>query len=191
MCEIHNVEVYIARRQRTPTLAPLGKCPPFVASGHVQQVPDEGKTLGARRERAPRLLLQEAVQKNDRHQDGSGVQEGRRVCHSNTRKEGEGEGRREWRPLRLANGYIARPRDIQSSHRRCRGELIIWRERVVPSGPWPMADSRKLLVTRGLLFPRMAMCIHVAWRANRSTAKPSMNLNLPSDLPFLHTDAQV
>ncbi len=66
-----------------------------MAGGHVQQVADEGEPLRTGREGASRLLGEETVQKNDRHQDGGGVEESRRVGHSCTRgwgRKGEGEG---------------------------------------------------------------------------------------------------
>lgn len=72
------------REIRTPTLTPLREGLPLVAGGHVQHVADEREALRAGREGTRRLLGEETVQKNDRHQDGGGVEEGRRVAHSST-----------------------------------------------------------------------------------------------------------
>ena len=52
-----------------------------MAGGHLEHVADDGEALGAWGKGPSGLLGEKAVQKNGSHQDGDGVQEGRRVRH--------------------------------------------------------------------------------------------------------------
>ena len=105
-------------RLLTPALAPLSEGLPLVAGGHVEHVSNYGKALGTGGEGPGGFLGEEAAQKNGSHQDGNGVQEGRRVGHGVWMGPGAEDGRQVPRGLGTFKlDRLPRTRDLQERGR--------------------------------------------------------------------------